>query len=530
MDPAPSNKNTDGGWTQANRKRKGAGRGAPHRGRGSFRNNSKRRAVDGSGSKILPNPSSSQSASPAVAKALNKPTFKAVATGEDKLNVPGWVLRTGGDQAKNILSREAKSLPKSRLITLQVNGVFHNIDVLRLTPQGVRAVQLLQNEIRGLEMPTSKVNELNSADTSNSRSPVAGPSKVTEHKPSNQDAPQDPEALKIRVDETKVGSFTHVTCPTCGTETVAEMPKPDITRLSGRTSARRYLRYRMEKANTVLAKLHDAERELEARFDQADQKARDLALAKAEALERLAQAKRSKVEAEKSKVAATHYQDPMDVENEEEIVLSQSKVGRVAAMGTPIGAHKLTTAESIAIRKSHMVGGSRTAPLGKQTAPPAIPFSFPTPPPAITESLLTQFFTVMQQSMARTEEVVKKLSEEVLTLKSQNLSRSPSTSNLVDTSTMRIGSILDFPVPGSEVVEVMSVTVDQPMDQDIDPEPSSPPSDTIELGCSNDDLLAADSEEETEVTQDDDHLLSESEEETEPPPEEPTVTRWEDDE
>ena len=143
MDPAPSNKKTDDGWSQASRKRKGAGRGAPHRGRGTFRNNSKRRAVDVSGSQNLPTPSSTQSASPTVVNALNKPTFKAVAMGEDRVNVPGWVLRTGGDPARKILSREAQSLPKSRLVSLQVNGVFHNVDVLRLTPQGVRAVQFL---------------------------------------------------------------------------------------------------------------------------------------------------------------------------------------------------------------------------------------------------------------------------------------------------------------------------------------------------------------------------------------------------
>jgi predicted phage-related endonuclease len=157
------------------------------------------------------------------------------------------------------------------------------------------------------------------------------------------------------------------------------LPKPDITKLSGRTSARRYLKYRIQKANIVLANLHDAEGELEERFAQADQKAQDLALAKAEALERLAQVKRSQVEAEKSKVAAIHYQDPMDVENEEEIVLSQSAVGSITTMGKPSCFQKLTTEESIAIRKSHMVGGSRTAPLGKQTAPPTVPFSFPTP-------------------------------------------------------------------------------------------------------------------------------------------------------
>jgi hypothetical protein len=133
--------------------------------------------------------------------------------------------------------------------------------------------------------------------------------------------------------------------------------------------------------------------------------------------------------------------------------------------------------------------------------------------------------------MARQEEVVKKLSEDVLELKSQNISRSPSVANLVDTSTMRIGSILDIPVPGSEAVEVMTVTTDdQPMDQTIGPEPSSSPNDVIELGCSQDDLLAENSEEESEVTPDDSHLLSESEEETEAPPEGPTVTRWADDE
>ncbi len=220
-------------------------------------------------------------------------------------------------------------------------------------------------------MPTSMVNELSSASTSTSPSHAAGTS---------QDVPQDPETLQIRVEETKVGPLTHVRCPTCGTETVAELPKPDITKLSGRTSARRYLKYRIQKANIVLANLHDAEGELEERFAIADQKARDLALAKAETLERLAQAKRSQVEAEKSKVAATHYQDPMDVENDERVVLSKTKMFTLETTGKPSSFPRLTTEESIAIRKSHMVGGSRTAPLGKQTAPPPTPFSFPTPP------------------------------------------------------------------------------------------------------------------------------------------------------
>jgi hypothetical protein len=86
-----------------------------------------------------------------------------------------------------------------------------------------------------------------------------------------------------------------------------------------------------------------------------------------------------------------------------------------------------------------------------------------------------------------------------------------------------IGSTLELSEPGSETVDVMSVTIDQPMDHTTDPGPSSSPSDTIELGCSE--LLAADSDEETEVIPDDDHLLSESEEETELP-EVPTCTRW----
>jgi hypothetical protein len=149
MDPAPKNKSsTDGGWSQAGRKRKGAGRGAPHRGRGTFRNQSKRGAVEVSGGKAPPTSGSIQSTSMTTAGAL-KPSFKAVATGEVKVNVPGWVLCTGGDPTKKTLSGEAQTLPKSCLVSLQVNGVFHNIDILRLSPQGVRAVQFLQQEIRG---------------------------------------------------------------------------------------------------------------------------------------------------------------------------------------------------------------------------------------------------------------------------------------------------------------------------------------------------------------------------------------------
>ena len=174
-----------------------------------------------------------------------------------------------------------------------------------------------------------------------------------------------------------------------------------------------------------------------------------------------------------------------------------------------------------------MVGGSRTAPLGKQMTPP---FLFHSPPPAITESSLTQLFAEMQRSMARQEEAVKKIREDVLELRSQNISQSSSVTNLADTSTLRIGSSLDFSKLGSNTVEVMSVTVDQPMDHTTNPRPSSP-SDHIELGCSSDEhLLAADSDEETEATQDDDHLLSESEDDEKKLPEEPLKTSWSEDE
>ena len=93
MDPAPKKVSTDGGWSQASRKPRGTGRGAPHRGRGTFRGNCKRRAVEVSGGKVPPTSSSVTLTSTASTSALNKPSFKAVATGEVKSNVPGWVLR-----------------------------------------------------------------------------------------------------------------------------------------------------------------------------------------------------------------------------------------------------------------------------------------------------------------------------------------------------------------------------------------------------------------------------------------------------
>jgi hypothetical protein len=74
--------------------------------------------------------------------------------------------------------------------------------------------------------------------------------------------------------------------------------------------------------------------------------------------------------------------------------------------------------------------------------------------------------------MASLQEEMKRNRDEVLELRSQNASRSASMTQLVDTSTLRIGSLLDVSEPGSGKVEVMSVT-DQPMDQPSNPGPSS---------------------------------------------------------
>ncbi len=116
-------------------------------------------------------------------------------------------------------------------------------------------------------------------------------------------------------------------------------------------------------------------------------------------------------------------------------------------------------------------------------------------------------------------DTVKVLREDIQSLKSQNVSRSASVNQLADPSTLRFGSNINISEPGSATVEVMSATIDQPMDQTPNPGPSFPNT-TIGLGCSNvDHLLAAGSDEETDATQEDDlsALLSESEEEKESP-------------
>jgi hypothetical protein len=222
--------------------------------------------------------------------------------------------------------------------------------------------------------------ELGNTDTTKSKVPVERTVTVrkSDSRPSNQAALQDQEALTIRAVESKTGSIIMVTCPTCRAEAVGESSRPDIQKLSGQATSRRYLRFKTDGANRTLAKLHQAELDLEEKFANADQKALDLALAKAEVLEKLAKAKRSKIEAEKSKVAAIHYQNPMDVDNESEIILSETASGVLKCpvqTGTFI---KISIEESKAIRKSHIVRGSRTAPLGK---PAPVPFLFPSPPP-----------------------------------------------------------------------------------------------------------------------------------------------------
>ena len=84
-----------------------------------------------------------------------------------------------------------------------------------------------------------------------------------------------------------------------------------------------------------------------------------------------------------------------------------------------------------ALEKSHIVGSSRTAPLGKQT--PA-PYAFPNPPPTINGHLLSEFFAEMRQGMEGVWGLVKEMRGEILEIKSQNPSSSASVNQLEDTS------------------------------------------------------------------------------------------------
>jgi hypothetical protein len=120
--------------------------------------------------------------------------------------------------------------------------------------------------------------------------------------------------------------------------------------------------------------------------------------------------------------------------------------------------------------------------------------------------------------MASLQEEVKRNRKEALELQFQNSSRSQSMNQLADTSTLRIGSLIDFSGTRSAEVEVMSFT-DQPMEPTPIPGPSSTNdhSESV-LGLINN-LLTEDSEAELDNDTDEDlsGLLSESEDEKESP-------------
>lgn len=118
--------------------------------------------------------------------------------------------------------------------------------------------------------------------------------------------------------------------------------------------------------------------------------------------------------------------------------------------------------------------------------------------------------------MRSQQEELKRIRDDVLEFWSQNASCSTSVTQLSDTSTLRIGSLLDFTESGSETVEVMSVT-DQPMEPPPNPGPSSADDPNASVIGQINNLWAADSDEETDATQDQELLLSESEEEKKSP-------------
>jgi hypothetical protein len=119
---------------------------------------------------------------------------------------------------------------------------------------------------------------------------------------------------------------------------------------------RRYLQFRVNGNRRALEKLLTVQVNLEDKFVQQDKKQHDLAVLKAQTKIRLAKAKLSKVEAEKSKARTVHYQDPMDVDNDEP---SASADGSPVLRESPALAGtfiKILTKETQEIRKSHMVG------------------------------------------------------------------------------------------------------------------------------------------------------------------------------
>jgi hypothetical protein len=111
--------------------------------------------------------------------------------------------------------------------------------------------------------------ELNSFTIPKSTNPVKGKALVakSDHRPSKQVAPQD-DALITRAVKSPTDATIMVTCPTCGAEAVAEKCRPDFHKLSGQSSSRRYLRFKVDGTRRTLDKLLQAEKDLKEKFVQ----------------------------------------------------------------------------------------------------------------------------------------------------------------------------------------------------------------------------------------------------------------------
>ena len=450
MDSDPP-KNKDGGWTvkkarpwkpyQGRRDVQGE---SQYRGRGKFRGHSKRGFVQAKGEGLKTPPLTNSGPPPPAAPAALKPSFKAVVCDEIKAEVPDWVLCTKGDLAKQQLSREAASLPKARLITIVVNGIHHNIDVLRLSPLCAASIRQVQNEIKGIiTPPLVKLNLSNEAVSFKSAStsfqsgaclnPVASSSKGSSLE-STRASTSDPEQI--------------IACPTCGFKVAKEKVVPDVSKLSGRKSARKYLNYRISSSRKATEKLEKSLADLEERFVQQDEVARLKDLASA-----AVKAKHAEVESEKQKSRVIHYQDPMDLDKEEQDVKPREVV--VVGTATPIQVGVsvgITTAQSQDIRLLHTGKGKRTAPIQQKvsnkrqqscapTPQPPAPFVFPFPPPTVSEDILGKLFAMFASQMAE-------LRGEINSLKVVPPPSTGPTPPLIDLLTSEVGSNLN--ISGSE--------------------------------------------------------------------------------
>jgi hypothetical protein len=265
-------------------------------------------------------PRSRASISKNPADALKRPIFKAVAKGKVRSNVSGWVLHQGGDPAKRILSDKVFILSKLRLISLRVNGIHHNIDVLRLSPQGVKAVKLLQKEIRGLVIPShvgSEQGSINSLRTYHKLLPAekpcaTGATPSTSKQSTSQEDSLVPSGIKdlfLKPNDSAVW----VACPNCSFEVITEKIKPD--KYSGRNSAQNYLNFIIKGSKRTVEKLFQARSDLEEKFIKQD----EAAILRYLAMEKAAKAKLSRTEAWAKKSRTAHYQDLIDFDSEEQI-------------------------------------------------------------------------------------------------------------------------------------------------------------------------------------------------------------------